>query len=275
MSPFVLNLGVFFLWALTAKIQAGDEPVSKFKPEDIGIDPSLPNILIIGDSISLHYTPFVVQELKGKANVFHSGGKWGCNAASTELSLKEQKTSGKSAAELWLEFKADTHFCGKKAPGAPKPRDYDLSRMGMKWDVVVANWGLWDISRSGPGADSRIATPIEEYRANLETLFEKMAATKAELVWVSTTPVPETNLRHRRDEDVIAYNLAAAEIAARHGARICDLYSLVKPKITPAWRKKGDPNDVHFSRELGSPFLGKQVASAVISSLGEAKENTK
>ena len=30
-----------------------------------------------------------------------------------------------------------------------------------------------------------------------------------------------------------------AEIAKKHGAQICDLYRLVKPNITPAWRKKG------------------------------------
>ena len=263
---------VFCACSVLASVAQAQEAAKSYKPSDIGIDPNLPNILIIGDSISLHYTPFVVAELSGKANVFHSGGKWGCNAASTEMSLKQQKPTAKHAVELWLEFKADTHFCGKKAKGAPKPRDYDLSKMGMKWDVVVANWGLWDISRSSPGADSRIATPIEEYRENIEILFEKMSATGANLIWVSTTPVPEENLRHRRDEDVVAYNKTAAEIASTHGAEICDLYSLVKPKITPAWRKKNDPNEVHFSRELGSPFLGKQVAAAVTNALEKSKE---
>jgi hypothetical protein len=34
-------------------------------------DPALPDVLIIGDSISIGYTPCVAQELSGTANVFH------------------------------------------------------------------------------------------------------------------------------------------------------------------------------------------------------------
>jgi len=112
-----------------------------------------------------------------------------------------------------------------------------------------------------------ILTPLDKYKENLEILFDRMRGTGAELIWVSTTPVPPTNIRNRRDEDVVAYNAAAAAIARKHGARICDLYSLVKPKITPEWRRHGDPNEVHFSRELGNPFLGKQVAEAVLAAL--------
>lgn len=268
--PMISSMACTLIFLATWTAGAQDKPIpgrSDIKPSQIGIDPNLPNVLIIGDSISLHYTPFVVAELAGKANVFHSGGKWGCNAGSTTISLKKQKATGKHAIELWLNFQANTHFRGRKAPGAPKPRDYDLSTMGLKWDVVVANWGLWDIIRSNPGADSRIATPQETYRANMKTLFRCMAATGAKLVWVSTTPVPPKNVRHRRDEDVAAYNAVAVSIAKEHGADICDLYSLIKPKITPQWRKKNDPNEVHFSREVGSPFLGKQVAAAVIAAL--------
>jgi len=270
----ILIISCIALFGLAAN--ADDEAGSVSRaicPSHIGIAPTLPNVLIIGDSISLHYTPFVVAELAGKANVFHSGGKWGCNASSTTVSLKKQKASGKHAIELWLNFQANTHFCGKKAPGAPKPRDYDLSKMNLKWDVVVANWGLWDVSRYG-GPDSKTATSLEQYRENMETLFRCMAATEARLIWVSTTPVPPTNLRNRRDEDVVAFNAVAAAVAKKHEAEICDLYSLVKPKITPKWRKKNDPNEVHFSKELGSPLLGKHVAAAVLATLDEETSST-
>lgn len=275
-KQFFLMLFISYIALFGLAANADDEAGSVSRaihPSHIGIDPTLPNVLIIGDSISLHYTPFVVAELAGKANVFHSGGKWGCNASSTTVSLKKQKASGKHAIELWLDFQANTHFCGKKAPGAPKPRDYDLSKMNLKWDVVVANWGLWDVSRYG-GPDSKIATSLEQYRENMETLFRCMAATEAPLIWASTTPVPPMNLRNRRDEDVVAFNAVAAAVAKKHEAEICDLYSLVKPKITPEWRKKNDPNEVHFSKELGSPFLGKQVAAAVLAALDEEESST-
>ena len=253
----------------TAAESAATSADRTIRPVDLGIDPKLPNVLIIGDSISIHYTSHVVAGLSGKANVFHSGGRWGCNAGSTGISVKMEKQSGKRPIESWLAFRGNVHFCGKKPSGAPKRRDYDLSTMGLSWDVIVANWGLWDIIRPDPQADNddRILTPLDKYKENLEILFDRMRGTGAELIWVSTTPVPPTNIRNRRDEDVVAYNAAAAANARRHGATICDLYSLVKPKITPAWRRHGDPNEVHFSRELGNPFLGKQVAEAVVAAL--------
>ena len=77
---YLLKLTVFLIASLGLSAKAVDKagPVPRaIGPSDIGIDPTLPNVLIIGDSISLHYTPFVVAELAGRANVFHSGGKWG------------------------------------------------------------------------------------------------------------------------------------------------------------------------------------------------------
>lgn len=266
---FIALRGTSRSFAVEAPREGQAIPARVVTPSDVGIDPKLPNVLIIGDSISLHYTQFVVAELAGKANVFHSGGRWGCNAGSTKISLQKQSDTGKHAIELWLDFQANTHFCGKKAPGAPKPRDYDLSKMDLKWDVVAANWGLWDIVRSSSGPGSPTATPLEAYRENIETLFNCMAATEAQLIWISTTPVPPTNIRNRRDADVVAFNSVAAAVAKKHGADICDLYSLVKPKITPEWRKNKDPDEVHFSKELGSPFLGRQVAASVLTALGE------
>ncbi|QDU62111.1 hypothetical protein Pan216_29770 [Planctomycetes bacterium Pan216] len=70
------------------------------------IDPSLPNVLIIGDSVSIGYTLPVRRELEGKANIFRVPE----NARGTIYGLKH--------IDEWLE--------------------------GRKWDVIVFNWGSWD-----------------------------------------------------------------------------------------------------------------------------------
>ena len=67
----------------------------------------LPRVLIIGDSISLGYTPFVAQQLKGKANIIHAPGN------------NESTARGLEHLDAWL---------------GPK-----------KWDVIHFNWGLHDL----------------------------------------------------------------------------------------------------------------------------------
>jgi lysophospholipase L1-like esterase len=72
-----------------------------------------PRVLIIGDSISIGYTPAVKELLKGKADVTHHPG----NAQDTR--------NGLARLDQWL---GDT-----------------------KWDLIHFNWGLWDLRReAGP-----------------------------------------------------------------------------------------------------------------------------
>ena len=68
---------------------------------------SLPRILIIGDSISIGYTPFVKELFQGRAEVVHNPG----NAQHTGTGLEN--------IDLWL---GDGH-----------------------WDVIHFNWSLWDL----------------------------------------------------------------------------------------------------------------------------------
>lgn len=66
-----------------------------------------PKVLIIGDSISIGYTPFVQKALEGKAEVFRNPG----NAQHTGKGLVK--------LEKWI---------GEE-----------------KWEVIHFNWGLWDL----------------------------------------------------------------------------------------------------------------------------------
>src|SRR3954447_25970495 len=55
-------------------------------------DPKLPNVLIIGDSISMGYTPPLREVLRGKANIFHPmrpDGKLPANCFYTSVCLTD------------------------------------------------------------------------------------------------------------------------------------------------------------------------------------------
>lgn len=262
-------------------IPAFDDPAKE------GIDPKLPNVLIIGDSISLGYTPLVAELLKGKANVFHSGGRWNENAGATAMSLGQIKNTGVRAIDAWCAFKDIKRRPEVVHPGYPKMSIHhptiDYSAYGLKWDVITCNWGMWDISRGwGRGLSQEElaklkpkdpSTPLPTYRERLTELFTALRTTDAQVFWVTTTPIDEgvLNGRLRRESDVIAYNAVAAEIAVKLGVGIIDLHSVVKPKIIPEWRRGGKLGNVHFS-DPANAFLAKQMVEAITSALANPRD---
>ncbi|MEA2067788.1 MAG: sulfatase-like hydrolase/transferase, partial [Verrucomicrobiota bacterium] len=172
----------------------------------IAIDTNLPNVLLIGDSISIAYTPMVREILEGKANVFrpHDLKKnRPINCGSTDVGLK--------GLDGWLK--------------------------GRTWDVIHFNWGLHDLCYRNPKVthiygsrdkvDGKISVPISRYKKNMEQLVRRLEQTDAVLVWASTTRVPAGEAG-RIEGDAVRYNAAAAAIMERHGIRIDDLYSMTK-----------------------------------------------
>ncbi|QDU63479.1 GDSL-like Lipase/Acylhydrolase [Planctomycetes bacterium Pan216] len=188
-------------------------------------DPSLPRVLLIGDSISIGYTVPVRDMLKGKANVHRimtNGGP---------------TTRGVEQLDSWIG-KGD-------------------------WDLIHFNWGLHDLKFMD---DGKKQVSLEDYKKNLNELTDRLGKTGAILVWASTTPVPEGNLKPiRHDSDVKAYNAAAAEIMKKKNIATDDLYSFAKPKL----EKIQIPVNVHFT-PAGSKVLGKQVAGYIQKKLKDA-----
>jgi len=172
----------------------------------------LPRVLIIGDSISMGYTPFVKTMMKGKAYVEHPKD----NCAATVVGLEK--------LDVWLGDK--------------------------KWDVIHFNWGLHDLKyvkdAKGNGADIKTGkqwVPVEQYEKNLDELVTRLEKTGAKLIWANTTPVPDgAAIRVAGDE--LKYNEAAARVIAAHHIPTDDLHSLVV--ANPKWQL---PHNVHFSAE--------------------------
>jgi hypothetical protein len=200
-----------------------------------GPEGARPRVLIIGDSISLGYTPLVKQKLAGTAEVLRPNE----NCQHTAHGLKQ--------IDAWLG--------------------------DGKWDVIHFNFGIWDSHLIGPkgnlvwpepaeiGENKQRRTP-EEYQRNLTALVAKMKATGATVIWASTTPV--TSRTGERFEAIKKLNAAAAEVAAAEKLEVNDLYEFVMPNA----EKWLGGDKVHFSAE-GNKQLADKVSASIAQALAK------
>jgi len=126
------------------------------------------------------------------------------------------------------------------------------------------NAGLHDIARERDADDCRVS--LEQYEANLRTLFSRLRAeTDAVLIWATTTPVIEEKHNSvkpfdRLNADIDAYNAAAVAIAAEYDVEINDLNALVAGQKADS--DLMTPDGVHYTPK-GSHLLGQVVASRI------------
>ncbi len=202
-------------------------------------DPALPNVLLIGDSISIGYTLDVRRLLKGKANVFRPMKPDGtpANCQNTHYGLEH--------IQSWL---------GKR-----------------KWSVIHFNWGLWDLcyrspQSTGNGRQDKIHgvqdVPIAQYPKNLEELVQILKRTRATLIWAATTVVPPHE-PGRVVGDEVKYNRVAAEVMRRNHIRTDDLYALTSKFPPDSFQA---PGNVHYT-SAGYERIAEQAASAISGAL--------
>jgi acyl-CoA thioesterase-1 len=201
---------------------------------------TLPRVLIIGDSISIGYTPFVKELMTNKAVIVHAPG----NNAATVTGLKR--------LDAWIGDK--------------------------KWDVIHFNWGLHDMKYVDPAtAETDMAklisvktgtqwVPVESYETNLKVLVQRLKQTGAKLVWCSTTPVPE-GANGRVPGDEAKYNAAALRVMQAEGVQVNDLCAVVG---TPQHRAEigGKKADVHYTN-AGSKVLAAEMVKAIEKALAK------
>ena len=205
------------------KRQAKNSPLKQ-----ITDDPTLPRVLLIGDSISIGYTLPLRQALKGKANVHRPA----TNCGPTTRGLKQ--------IDAWL------------GTGA--------------WDVIHFNWGLHDLKYLGADGKSlgdpkkpgnRQQVPIKAYEANLRRLVTRLQKTGATLIWRQTTPVPEGS-RGRVAGDAVKYNAVAVGVMKEHGIAFDDMFAFAKPRLKQIQRAA----NVHFTA-AGSKALAEHSAPII------------
>jgi acyl-CoA thioesterase-1 len=144
--------------------------------------------LILGDSISMGYTPVVKRLLREDTVVVRPRE----NCAGT--------TKGVARIDDWLQLK------------------------GGGFDLIWFNFGLHDLKRvradgknSNDPADRRQAEPAQ-YERQLREIVAKLKATGSALVFATTTPVPPGGVRPHRDvDDPQRYNaIACASRSSAH-----------------------------------------------------------
>ncbi|MBN2642915.1 MAG: SGNH/GDSL hydrolase family protein, partial [Victivallales bacterium] len=146
--------------------------------------PGLPRVLVIGDSISINYHNAARNKLKGIANYYREETNCG------------PSDRGVECMNLWLG---------------------DYTRKGFGWDIIQFNHGLHDLRQKYDKTTKKWGEhqiSVEDYKKNLEKEIIILKKTGAQLIWCTTTPVPNSSggqYGRRKDEDLV-YNKAALEV---------------------------------------------------------------
>ena len=199
----------------------------------------LPSVLIIGDSISIGYTPFVREILSGKAAV-------------------------------WRPVRPDGGIinCGSTAAGVSELKQW----LGNgRYDLITFNFGLHDIAYRHPDSPEQghrdkvrgtLSVAPDAYRKNMETITRMLKETGARLIWVNTTLVPPGEIG-RFEGDEVRFNRIAQDIMEREGIPVCDLHALTAAFDAAMF---AGPGNVHYTKE-GSCRLAEKVAEVIIRTL--------
>ena len=219
----------------TVGIRMGEEIIKKLdNASNSDHSPSkthggLPNLLIIGDSISAGYYPIMKILLKGKVNVHRINE----NAKTSQYTLEK--------IGRWT----DTEY---------------------KIDAILFNNGLHDLKIVDSNSDGdnpfplKYAVPIDEYKNNMTGIIEKLKVTKAKLIFATTTPIP-SKAKSRRPGSDLEYNGVAIKLMKENGIAICDLNTIAS-KLQSLMQSDG----VHFN-PFGSYILGACASSVVLEQL--------
>lgn len=186
------------------------------------------NVLIIGDSISIGYTPFVEKALAPGILITHNPG----NGGST--------VRGIDSLDVWLN--------------------------NREWDLITFNFGLHDLvykddQKKYDVVNGKISVTLEDYRKNLETIVARLKETTAKLLFVTTTMVPADS-PGRKVEDPAKYNEVALSVMKKNGIQVVDLYT-ASLTIHP---QNSKPGNVHYS-DTGYELLAAELVKSIQSLL--------
>lgn len=195
---------------------------------------ALPKVLILGDSISIGYTPIVQELLQDQALVvrptYEDGRAENC----------EGTTKGVRKVQAWVG--------------------------DVAWDIIHFNFGLHDLKHVDPLSGKNSKSPMDPqqaapkyYRKNLKAIVKLLKNTEAQLIFATTTPYPtpvDGPLRLPGMPEL--YNKLATKIMRKNKIPVNDLYDFVLPHLDELQR----PTNVHFTK-TGSQALGKQVSEVI------------
>ena len=220
----------------------------------VTVSAGLPNVLVLGDSISIGYTPFLRKRLAGVANVMRPKK----NCAATQFYLRKR-----GGMRDWVGTN--------------------------RWNVIVVNCGIWDFCymkgdplktdhywrpnkeeeklpplERGTAIRARgfhVRTPIPEYAENLKTILSYLKSTGATVFFALTTPCPS----YQHDDRcglARAYNEVAAYVCKGLSVPTIDLYAVGERNYDH------QPDHCHYD-DVGNDALAECICAEVKRALGK------
>ena len=184
------------------------------------------NVLLLGDSIRIHYQARVIEELGAEFSV--SAPEENCRFSGYTL----------NCLRWWLQ-------------DLPRP------------DIIHWNNGLWDTNHIYP--EDGCFTPIEEYLINLKKILRVLKKTGAKIIFATTTPVSVKRSTPRINDstfhingEIAEYNKRALELMKSENIPVNDLFTIINADI-----EKYICDDLIHPSEDGIMVLGKAVANAI------------
>ncbi len=174
-------------------------------------DSNLPSVFVIGDSISMHYGPFLQAGLAGSFRYFRKSNDG--KEASVNLDIPQGANGGESTRVL--------NFLRHWVSQGP-----------FRPDVFLINCGLHDIKTDN--ATGKILVSLDEYQENLRQIVAVTREIGSPLIWMRTTHSVDAihNSRgiefSRYAKDLEAYNSAADAVMADEGVPVIDLCTFTK-----------------------------------------------
>lgn len=182
-----------------------------------------PELFVLGDSISMHYGPWLKQFITPQFNYSRKGE----GLAAGDLNFTSTVNGGDSKACLAYLT--------------------SLLEQGVKIDLLLWNCGLHDVKTTAAGHQVELASYIE----NLEAAIALLRRYQVKLIWLRTTAAFEDihNARckdfSRFHHDVIEYNAAADRVMTAAGVPLIDLYG-----FTLKFGNEAYCDHVHFHEEI-------------------------
>lgn len=204
-------------------------------------DASLPNCLVMGDSVSIGYEAKVAEQLAGICNVQHSpwdvsNGGWG-----------QSQTARACLDVMLLDAKAEP----------------------VQYDVIFFNNGLHNLEDNSTAA-------VQQYADDMTSITQTLLATGAKVRYGLTTP--QMTFYNNGSRIVESLNAAAAAVMLQHHVPVTDLYSRVVEicggavpyTYCPLCSNYPDPCAFHYKTE-GYSEIAMNVSAAIRLALEEVR----
>lgn len=184
---------------------------------------ALPEIFLMGDSISIHYGPYLIKDLAGVAAIDQK---------------KIETLQGREFSRNGGDSKRVLDYLTAK-----------ITQPGFNPDYIILNCGLHDIGRDT--VTKQLQVSPDEYKTNLRKIFSTIQEKKIRIIWVTTTPVVDsihnarTKALLRYSADLENYNRIAAGVCKEFSVEMIDLHDFTQTMGTDAYI-----DNVHYKEEI-------------------------